>query len=108
MRLKSEVEALALVEKIGRPRALKISHSISNRLTRRVNNANASVFSGYFTLGCIKEYDWEKELSYKLKLGLMMTDFENTPEAARERNIKRREDRKAMRSKEKEGMFQFL
>lgn len=89
--LKNEQEASEFVSKIGNARAAKILTALCNRSDRR---AKALPDCVGFHAHCYKVWlPWEEELVYKLKLGLQINDTENTPEAARQRNLARRKKR---------------
>ena len=94
--LDSEQEAKDFVIKIGAQRASRILSAIGRRFDRRYNNAcNAS--NSPVNPEWIYRTELEVNLTYKIKMGLQLTDDYNTPQAAKERTVKRLADRKAQR-----------
>lgn len=92
--LPNEKIAVNFINKIGIERAKKILGLISARFDRRYKKACSNSFSTV-DRGSIRVTPIEAELSHRLRIGLMLCDTENTPEAARQRNLERRAKRKA-------------
>lgn len=96
--LPTELFARDLVLRIGRNRALRVIDSLSRRTDRRVRHCDMSGAAFLFTSASIRRSQWEVELFYQLKLGIMLTDTDNTPEAARARITQRRAQRVSIRN----------
>ncbi len=93
--LKNEQQASDLVSKIGLVRAKRLLTALSNRKARRTKALPDCV--GFLSHNYQVSKQWEIELAYKLKLGIMITDNSNSPQAARQRNLERRRKRKEAR-----------
>lgn len=98
MLLASEVKAKALVQKIGFVRATNIVNSLCARIERRIERANEGMFVTFIDNSCVRKSEWETDLLYQLKLGLMLTDYDS-PLKARARILERRKLRKLERAK---------
>jgi len=94
--LESEVKAKSFVLKVSRERALSVLDKVCSRIQRRIERANKDMIVKYIDDSCVRKADWEVELIYQLKLGLMLTD-NNSAQAARERIIARRLKQKELR-----------
>lgn len=94
--LPNEQEAKDFVLRIGQQRAERILNAIYRRFDRRYNKAcddnNMPINAEW-----IYKTELEVNLSFKLKMGLQLTDDYNTPWAAKLRIQKRLEERKAKR-----------
>lgn len=91
--LKSEQQAKAFVEHYGRIRVARALSAVCQRIKRRIEIANNTSFGQFFDEGSIKTAEWERELIYKAKLGLMLTNTD-TPALAHARIIERRRQQK--------------
>lgn len=88
-----------LVSRIGEVRATRILDAIQRRFDRRFNIA-ADASMSPINPEWIYRTDIEKELTYKLKLGLMLTGHDS-PAEARKRILLRREARRREHSQSK-------
>ena len=95
--LPSEQEAKDLVVRIGQQRADRILSALTRRFDRRYNKAcDASMVP--INPEWIYRSELEVNLTFKLKMGLQLTDDYNTPCAAKLRIKKRLEERQARRA----------
>lgn len=92
-----EQEAKDFVLRIGEQRANRILNAICRRFDRRYNKA-CSANNVPINPEWIYKTDLEVSLTYKIQLGLKLTDDYNTPQAARQRIKKRLEARKSRRA----------
>jgi len=92
-----EQEAKEFVLRIGEQRANRILNAICRRFDRRYNKA-CSANNVPINPEWIFKTDFEVSLTYKIQLGLQLTDDYNTPQAARQRILKRLEERKSRRA----------
>lgn len=95
--LASEQVAKNLVVRIGRDRASRLLKAITRRIQRRITAANSGCVTMIFDNTNIRRQPWEVNLIFNLKMGLSLTDYENTPEKARARNLARHQARKTQR-----------
>lgn len=91
-----EQEAKDFVLRIGDQRAIRILNAICRRFDRRYNKA-CSANNVPINREWIYKTDLEVSLTYKIKLGLKLNDDYNTPQAAKQRILKRIAERKARR-----------
>ena len=96
--LPSEQESVELVNRIGRSRAERILNSISRRFERRYQSA-CDTNMVPINPEWIYKTKLEVELTFKLKMGLALTDDYFTPAAAKARILKRIEERNLARAK---------
>jgi len=94
--LPSEQEAKDFVLKIGAQRASRILDAICRRFDRRYklacDQSNSPINPEW-----IYKTKLEVDLTDRIKMGLQLTDDYNTPAAAKQRLLKRLEERKAKR-----------
>ncbi|MCY9864971.1 hypothetical protein OTK49_20865 [Vibrio coralliirubri] len=87
--LPNEIIAAEFVTKIGITRAHALLNKIAERFDRRYKKACANSFSTV-DRGSIRVTAIESELMHRVRIGLMICDNSDSPEAARQRNLERR------------------
>jgi len=94
--LPNEQESVNFVVRIGQKRAERILNAITRRFDRRYNKALNCAMVPLNPEWIIKT-PLEVKLTYWIKIGLTLTDDDNTPAAAKQRIRKRIDARNALR-----------
>lgn len=94
--LPNEQFAAEFVTNIGIDRAQNLLSKITERFERRYKKACNNSFSPV-ERGAIRVTEFEVELTHRIRIGLMLCDDSNNPEAARQRILERRLQRRLTR-----------
>lgn len=94
--LPNEKSAAEFVTNIGINRAKNLLGKITDRFERRYKKACNQSFSPV-DRGSIRVTPFESDLTHRIRIGLMICDGSNSPDAARQRILERRQQRRLAR-----------
>lgn len=95
--LPSEKKHVEFINKYGRERATRLLDALCRRFDRRYEKACDNAFAP-INREWVYQTPFEVEMKHHIKMGLTLTDTENTPMAAHQRILERISKRNAQRA----------